>query len=119
MSIKTDSFNLDKVSRILSETGYPRKSQVGEFAAQAVWLVIQHSDIDHLKQFLPQLEEACRQGDIAPALIATTKDRIDIREGRPQKYGTQRDGSGKLCPLLDASRVNEWRQEVGLPQIAP
>lgn len=117
-SIKTDSCNLDKVSRILSETGYPRKSQVGEFAAQAVWLVIQHSDIDHLKQFLPQLEEACRQGDIAPALIATTKDRIDVREGRPQKYGTQRDGSGKLCPLLDASRVNEWRQEVGLPQIA-
>ena len=42
--------------------------------------------------------------------------RIDIREGRPQKYGTQ-SGPDGLCPLLDASRVNEWRKEVGLPPI--
>ena len=40
----------------------------------------------------------------------------EIREGRPQKYGTQW-GSDGLCPLLDASRVNEWRKEVGLPPI--
>ena len=39
-----------------------------------------------------------------------------IREGRPQKYGTQ-SGHDGLCPLLDASRVNEWRKEVGLPPI--
>ena len=37
---------------------------------------------------------------------------IDIREGRPQKYGTQFN-----CPLLDSLRVNEWRKEVGLPPI--
>jgi hypothetical protein len=42
--------------------------------------------------------------------LAATKDRSDIREGRPQKYGTQFN-----CPLLDSLRVNEWRQEVGLP----
>jgi len=42
--------------------------------------------------------------------LAATKDRSDIREGRPQKYGTQFN-----CLLLDSLRVNEWRQEVGLP----
>ena len=116
-SQETDTMNLERVSRILTETGYPRRSKVGYFAAQAVWLVIQHSDLSKIKEFLPQLEEAARQGEIEPALIATTKDRIDVREGRLQKYGTQRDGNGKLCPLLDASRVNEWRKEVGLPPI--
>ena len=50
-------------------------------------------------------------------MIAALKDRIDVREGRPQKYGTQMGPDGKLCPLLDASRVNEWRQEVGMPPI--
>ena len=110
--IDTDSTNLQLVSRILSETGYPRKSRVGDFATLTVWLIIQHSDLGRIKQFLPQLEEAARQGDLAPAYLAATKDRIDIREGRPQKYGTQFN-----CPLLDSLRVNEWRQEVGLPPI--
>jgi len=111
-SMDTDSTNLQLVSRILSESGYPRKSKVGDFATQTVWMIIQHSDLGRIKQFLPQLEEAVRQGDLSPAYVAATQDRIDIREGRPQKYGTQFN-----CPLLDSLRVNEWRQEVGLPPI--
>ena len=111
-AMDTDSTNLQLVSRILSETGYPRKSKVGGFATQTVWMIIQHSDLGRIKQFLPQLEEAARRGDLAPAYLAATKDRIDIREGRPQKYGTQFN-----CPLLDSLRVNEWRQEVGLSPI--
>ena len=58
-----------------------------------------------------------RNGDLPLAMIATLKDRIDVHEGRPQKYGTQWDMDGKLCPLQDASRVNEWRQEVGLTPV--
>ena len=84
-SMDTDSTNLQLVSRILSESGYPRKSKVGDFATQTVWMVIQHSDLGRIKQFLPQLEEAARRGDLAPAYLAATKDRIDIREGRPPR----------------------------------
>jgi hypothetical protein len=111
-AMDTDSTNFQLVSRILSETGYPQRSKVGDFATLTVWMIIQHSDLGRIKQFLPQLEEAARRGDLAPAYLAATKDRIDIREGRPQKYGTQFN-----CPLLDSLRVNEWRQEVGLPPI--
>ena len=114
---ETDSFNLDRVNRILDETGFPRKAQVGDFAVLAVWAVFQHNDLEHQKHFLPQLEEAVRQGEIGPMYVAAMKDRIDVFEGRPQKYGTQIGSDGKPCPLLDASRVNEWRQEVGLPPI--
>ena len=115
-AMDTDSTNLEMVTRILSETGYPSKSRVGEFASQAVWLVIQHSDLEVQRLYLPQLSAAARNGDLPPAMIAALKDRIDVREGRPQKYGTQIGPDG-LCPLLDASRVNEWRKEVGLPPI--
>ncbi|MBR6828803.1 MAG: hypothetical protein IKM76_11755 [Prevotella sp.] len=115
-AMDTDSTNLEMVTRILTETGYPSKSRVGDFASQAVWLVIQHSSLEVQKQYLPQLEKAARNGDLPPAMIAALKDRIDVREGRPQKYGTQLGPDG-LCPLLDASRVNEWRKEVGLPPI--
>jgi hypothetical protein len=112
----TDSTNLVMVNEILSEGGFPRKSQVGEFALLAVWSVFQHNPLEQQKEFLPQLEEAVHRSDIAPMYLAMLKDRIDVREGRPQKYGTQMGPEG-LCPLLDASRVNEWRKEVGLPPI--
>jgi hypothetical protein len=112
----TDSTNLLMVNEVLRQGGFPRKSQVGEFALLSIWSVFQHNPLEQQKEFLPQLEEAVRNGDIAPMYLAMLKDRIDVREGRPQKYGTQRGPDG-LCPLQDASRVNEWRKEVGLPPI--
>ena len=112
----TDSTNLVMVNEVLKDGEFPRKSQVGEFALLAVWSVFQHNPLEQQKEFLPQMEEAVRNGDISPMYLAMLKDRIDVREGRPQKYGTQWGPDG-LCPLLDASRVNEWRREVGLPPI--
>lgn len=116
-TLMTDSLNLVLVDKILSQHGFPRKEQVGDFGNQAAWLVFQHADLDHQKRFLPQMEAAVSRGDIAPLYLALLRDRIDVREGRPQRYGTQIDGKGNLAPLLDASRVNKWRQEVGLPPI--
>ena len=116
-ALMTDSLNLVLVDEILSQHGFPRKEQVGDFGNQAVWLVFQHADLDYQKRFLPQMEAAVSHGDIAPLYLALLRDRIDVREGRPQRYGTQIDGKGNLAPLLDASRVNQWRQEVGLPSI--
>lgn len=116
-ALMTDSLNLVLVDEILSQHGFPRKEQVGDFGNQAVWLVFQHANLDYQKRFLPQMEAAVSHGYIAPLYLALLRDRIDVREGRPQRYGTQIDGKGNLAPLLDASRVNQWRQEVGLPPI--
>ena len=114
-ALMTDSLNLVLVSNILSQYGFPSRELVGDFGNQAVWLVFQHAGLDYQKKFLPQLEAAVSRGDIAPLYLAMLRDRIDVREGRPQRYGTQIDEKGNLAPLLDASRVNQWRQEVGLP----
>ena len=69
----------------------------------AVWLVFQHNPLEQQKEFLPQLEEAVRNGDIAPMYLAMLKDRINVREGRPQKYGTQ-SGPDGLCPLQEVCK---------------
>lgn len=114
-ALMTDSLNLVLVSNILSQYGFPSRELVGDFGNQAVWLVFQHAGLDYQKRFLPQLEAAVSRGDIAPLYLAMLRDRIDVREGRPQRYGTQIDEKGNLAPLLDTSRVNQWRQEVGLP----
>lgn len=116
-AMRTDSLNLTAIGDILLRFGFPHKDHVGDFASQTTWLIFQHSDLDHQRQFLPQMEDAVVNGCISPAYLAALKDRIDVRDGRPQKYGTQIGPDGRLCPLLDASRVNEWRKEVGLPEI--
>ena len=100
-ALMTDSLNLVLVDEILSQHGFPRKEQVGDFGNQAVWLVFQHADLDYQKRFLPQMEAAVSHGYIAPLYLALLRDRIDVREGRPQRYGTQIDGKGNLAPLIE------------------
>jgi len=72
--------------------------------------------LDVQKEYLPMLERAATEGNIQAALVAALHDRIDVREGRPQKYGTQRNSNG-LYPLLNEKMVNQWRKEVGLPPL--
>ena len=117
MAMATDSLNLEAAYDVLQAHGFPGKESVGNIASMAVWLVFQHADLDHQKHFLPQMEEAVAKGRIEPMYLAMLKDRIDVREGRPQKYGTQIAADGSLAPVLDAGRLNEWRSEVGLPPI--
>lgn len=116
-AINTDRANLIAVNDLLQGQGFPQKKRVGEFAVQAVWIVFQHSDLDNQKHFLPILRKAVASGDIDPACLAILEDRINVRDGKPQRYGSQYGPDGKLCPLLDSSRVDEWRKEVGLPPL--
>ena len=111
-----DSLNQVEIRQILKEHGFPKKTEVGTSACEAAWIIIQHAPLDVQKEYLPMLEKAATEGNIQAALVAALHDRIDVREGRPQKYGTQRNGNG-LCPLLNEKMVNQWRKEVGLPPL--
>ena len=111
-----DSLNQVEIRQILKEHGFPKKTEVGTSACEAAWIIIQHAPLDVQKEYLPILERAATEGNIQAALVATLHDRIDVREGHPQKYGTQRNSNG-LCPLLNEKMVNQWRKEVGLPPL--
>ena len=111
-----DSLNQVEIRQILKEHGFPKKTEVGTSACEAAWIIIQHAPLDVQKEYLPMLERAATEGNIQAALVAALHDRIDVREGHPQKYGTQRNSNG-LCPLLNEKMVNQWRKEVGLPPL--
>ncbi|MBQ0070086.1 MAG: hypothetical protein KBT09_10130 [Bacteroidales bacterium] len=117
MALFTDSINLVRIKEILNTHGYPEKKQVGELASIAAFLVIQHANLEEQISMLPAIKSATAMDIIPKSFLAMLLDRIELREGRPQKYGTQTDSSGNVTNLLDPTRVNEWRQEVGLPPI--
>ncbi len=117
MALFTDSVNLQRVKEILDSNGYPEKELVGELASIAVFLVIQHADLENQISMLPAIKNAAAKDIIPKSFLAMLLDRIELREGRKQKYGTQTDDNGNVTNLLDPSRLNEWRLEMGLPPI--
>jgi hypothetical protein len=116
--------NAERLGVVLEHHGWPGRSQVGEPAAHAAWLVLQHA-IGHpplMRRGLALLREASARGDAAALEVAMLEDRIRTFEGRPQRYATQFDWDeqGELSPhaIEDAGHVDERRRALGLAPLA-
>ncbi|KMQ68723.1 hypothetical protein ACM39_05360 [Chryseobacterium sp. FH2] len=123
MTMQKDSINLLKVKKILDEKGWVGKDKVGAQANNALFLVIQHSDLETQKKYLPMMKEAVTKGNANPGSLALLIDRIEIREGRKQIYGSQiginpNTNTQYVLPLIDPDNVDKRRTEVGLGSIS-
>ncbi|MBP9819271.1 hypothetical protein KBC79_00885 [Candidatus Woesebacteria bacterium] len=112
--------NAAELKKIIKEYGWPDKTLVGEDGVQAAWLVLQHDigEPDFLRSVQPLLEQASNEGKIPKEQYAYFIDRINLFEGKPQKYGTQydwdEDGQLSPSPIEDIEKVDELRASVGL-----
>lgn len=115
-----DHRNMARLEEIIKRHGWPAKSLVGAEAAKAAFLILQHSDLVRQEKYLPLLKKAAKKGEARPADVAMMEDRVLIRRGKKQLYGTQvRSGpetGGKMVlePIEDEERVDERRAAVGL-----
>lgn len=117
-----DSINLVKVEKILEEHGWLGWDLIGRNANAALFLVIQHADLETQEKYLPMLREAVERGDATPADLALLEDRVALRQGKKQIYGSQmafdqETGKYYVSPLEDPDNVNKRRAEVGLGPI--
>lgn len=120
---RKDSINLIKVMKILDERGWLGKNVVGKQGNQTLFLVIQHADLQYQQKYLPMMREAVKNGNAEPANLAYLEDRVALREGRPQIYGSQGAKNKKtnkmyISPMIDPDNVDKRRAEVGLGPIA-
>ncbi len=112
----SDSVNLIRIRQIIREFGYPGKSLVGEQASTA-WLVIQHADLTTQEEYLPIMKEAADKGELPKSDFALLVDRIRMRKGEKQLYGSQlelKDGRYVFYPIEDEPNVNKRRAEMDL-----
>lgn len=84
---ETDSRCRAIVFPILDSVGIP--DGLTEKAREALFLVVQHSDVEHQRKYIDLFDAAAKKGLVARADVATMRDRILMYEGRPQIYGTQ------------------------------
>ncbi|TDO78252.1 hypothetical protein EV143_103505 [Flavobacterium chryseum] len=120
---KKDSINLIKVIKILDEKGWVGKDIVGAQANQTLFLVIQHSDLKYQQKYLPMMREAVKKGNANPGNLAYLEDRVALREGRRQIYGSQSSRNKTtnklyISPMIDPDNVDKRRAEVGLGTMA-
>ena len=114
---RVDKINQEQICKILDARGWVGSDKVGD-AVGTFWAVIQHSSLDVQKKYYPLFQEAASKGDISKEGLAMMEDRMNMFEGKPQRYGSQivDDGQGQkvVYQLLDASKVDEWRSEIGM-----
>ncbi len=117
-----DSLNELAVIKIINERGWVGKSLVGGQANMTLWLVIQHAPIETQEKYLPLLKESVKLGESQGSHLALLEDRIQMRNGKPQTFGSQitRDevtGNQIVYEIWEPEYVNQRRKEVGLGPI--
>lgn len=120
---ETDSVNILIIDSVLKQYGWLSPLQVGQRASAAPFFVIQHSDIKYQEAYYPMMLAAVQRGELEASRFALLVDRIRVRNGLPQLYGTQlswdrENNKWKFDEILDAEHVDEHRASVGLEPLA-
>jgi hypothetical protein len=114
-----DSVNLVKVKQILDTYGWLGPHEVGENGALALFLVVQHADLATQEKYLPLMREAVQKGKAMPRHLALLEDRVLVRQGKKQLYGSQVKRNTdtqkmEFYPIEDEPNVNKRRALMGL-----
>lgn len=112
-----DDENLTILLAMVPPEGWFLRSKYGN-AARTAFHIVQHSDVQTQKRFLPILETLVPAGEFDGQSYGMMFDRVAISEGRPQRYGTQfrcDGGKWRPYPLEDADKVDARRKAMGFP----
>ncbi len=114
-----DNKLLQQLEIIIAQHGWPTISLVGKEASGNAFLIIQHADLPSQKKYIPLLKEAADKNEARKSEVAMLEDRILMREGKKQIYGSQlrsnpNTGKMELYPIEDEANVDMRRARVGL-----
>lgn len=104
----------------LAERGWPDPCELGDRASKQLWFVVQHTpDPDLLNASAAFFEAAADYGFIPGSQLATLRDRVLMRAGEPQIYGTQYvcdpdAGQRMRWATQDEDGLEERRRRAGL-----
>jgi tetratricopeptide (TPR) repeat protein len=120
---RIDTENTAWLKDVVDKHGWPGKSLVGEQSAQAAWLLVQHADRDPAfqRRCLDLIVAAHKKGETTGQQVAYLTDRVLLKEGKKQLYGTQFstiNGELKPQPIEDEANVDVRRKEMGLGTLA-
>lgn len=114
-----DPKNLQIVLEHLPPEGWYLRSRYGDEVATTAFLVVQHSNLETWKRFVPVLEPLVASGEVDGPSYALMYDRLALAEMRPQRYGSQvacQNGAWTVLSLEAPEEVEQRRREMGFTQ---
>lgn len=109
-----DLWNQGRLDELVEQCGWPDVNVVGERAALGGFLVLQHAPLEMQVRYLPKLREAEKSGFLVPGTLPYLEDRVLIRQGFLQIYGTQFGLDCQILEIQEPDRVEALRAEAGL-----
>ena len=118
-----DQENQTALLGMVPPEGWFTRSRYGPEASTAAFLIVQHSNPDLWRRFLPVLEPLVATGEIRGLEYAEMFDRLRQSDGEPQYYGTQvgcRYGTNvwSTGEIQDEAHVDERRAALGIEPLA-
>jgi len=117
-----DAENLQKVKQIIKQYGWVGADKVGAKASEALFLVVQHADLATQQTYLPVMRVAVQEKKAQPDSLALLEDRVAMRSGKKQIYGSQinvdKAGVARIFPIEDPENVDQRRASMGLSPLA-
>ena len=118
-----DKENQTFVFGLLDNLGWP--DGLSDKANSAIFLVIDHAEFAAQEKYYPVVKEKAEEGIIGKEDAATLQDRILMKKGEMQVYGTQTtrvvingENINYLWPVKNPDQLDKLRKEVNLPLIA-
>jgi len=117
---RADKENTARVKILLQTRDWFDDDKDGEGAEFYGWLIVQHADLDpdFQRDVLKRLEPLLPLGRVRPSNYALLWDRVAVKDGRLQRYGTQvtcKDGRWQpQVGIEDPDRLDARRKEMGL-----
>ena len=119
---RVDALHAARVRQIVKEFGWPGQSLVGDDGAHGVWLLVQHFEIVDQDEYLPLMAKAVSAGEADAKNYAYLLDRVRLRHGQSQLYGTQyhisKSGEWVREPIEDSEHLDDRRKKIGLLPLA-
>jgi hypothetical protein len=117
-----DTKLMQQLETIIARHGWPTISLVGKKANLNAFLILQHADLSYQKKYFPLLKEAAARNEARKSDVAMLEDRVLMREGKKQIYGSQlrmneQTRKLELYPIEDEENVDIRRASVGLPPL--
>lgn len=114
--------NRKYLEKLIKELGWIDLHRFGPEGSGNAIVLAQHSeDLPLMITILPLVEKDYKNSAGDPVMYAILYDALQLRLGQKQRFGTQTgldsDGNPMVLPLEDASKVEQFRKEIGLPPL--
>jgi hypothetical protein len=113
-----DGKNAERIEEMFEDHGFPSAEMVGKQGVDAAFLLLQHAPLKLQEAYYDDVKTAYESGNLDGQEYALLTDRIRVRRGEKQLYGTQTDiinGDVVVAPVADSLNLDARRDSLGLP----